>query len=622
MRQNMMMNALQEGLVAQGATSDASAAIQSFAVTRAEQQQKTAYAITGQLAARWLPIMKNVFEALFYGAFLFIFLAALLPAGVGILKTYLMSLFWLQTWAPLYAVLNLLMNIDAKMDSLAAASLQGGYALTLATASGIEQVNSDTAVLAGYLSMSIPFIAFGIIKGGVSTFTHLAGYIGGVSQASATQASEEASTGNINLGNTSMSNHSLANTSGFKHDTNAEFRTGAMTYQTASGASITTTSGGEQSIVSGAAISSLGTQVQLSESIRASAMKQSEHYTQAAQHSGQETATSLGAAYRNMYELAKHQSNTTSSGQYHSTGETSQISSELSEAKQVIDSYAKNAGVSSEQMASALGSVAAKATLPTLWKPLDVQVSAEMQGSSTARSTELLTKAQDYLKNNQLSERLDHVTRAVADKHYNTGSETGNRIVDNIASSLDKSDSFRESTNQSLQKAESFKTLASESQERAIAINSNANQEFVDWLKLQPMDGSTQPMGINNAEYLLHHQPELARGYAAQFVAEQTEGYISQYAKSQGLGDASTVTQQYHGGAEAIKQKYQGYSDQVNERISEQEIVQPNNAIARESKATLQNTQTTLQQKQHQLQETAIGNVWETAKKRIEQLTE
>lgn len=169
MQQNIMANALQQALIGQAATTDASAAIQSYAVTRANEMKRSTYQITGELAGRWLPIMKNVFEAMFYGSFLFLFLVMLLPVGAGLLRGYIMSLFWLQSWAPLYAILNLVMTIDAKRHSLAAVS-NGG--LTIATMSGLAQVNSVTAALAGYLSMSIPFIAYGIVKGGASAFTH------------------------------------------------------------------------------------------------------------------------------------------------------------------------------------------------------------------------------------------------------------------------------------------------------------------------------------------------------------------------------------------------------------------------------------------------------------------
>ena len=153
MQQNMLANSFQHSLIGQASTTNAAAAIQAYAVTRAQAMKRSTYQVTGELAGRWLPIMKNVFEAMFYGSFLFIFLITLLPMGNVILRSYIMSLFWLQSWSPLYAILNLVMTLDAKSNSLAAVAKSG---LTMATQSGLAQVNSDTAALAGYLSMSIP----------------------------------------------------------------------------------------------------------------------------------------------------------------------------------------------------------------------------------------------------------------------------------------------------------------------------------------------------------------------------------------------------------------------------------------------------------------------------------
>ena len=77
--QEMMINALEESsnnkLSELGSPSN-------YAATKALLQQRSAYAVAGEIAARTLPLFKNVIEALSYALFIFIVVLALLPNGI------------------------------------------------------------------------------------------------------------------------------------------------------------------------------------------------------------------------------------------------------------------------------------------------------------------------------------------------------------------------------------------------------------------------------------------------------------------------------------------------------------------------------------------------------------
>ena len=85
LRQEMMIQAIEESsnnkLSELGSPSN-------YAATKALLQQRSAYAIAGDIAARTLPLFKNVIEALSYALFIFIVVLALLPNGYKILITY------------------------------------------------------------------------------------------------------------------------------------------------------------------------------------------------------------------------------------------------------------------------------------------------------------------------------------------------------------------------------------------------------------------------------------------------------------------------------------------------------------------------------------------------------
>jgi len=213
LRQEMMIKAVEEAsnnkLSELGATSN-------YAATKALLQQRSAYAIAGEIAARTLPLFKNVIEALSYALFIFIVLLALLPSGYRILMTYFGILIWTQLWAPLYAVLNLVMSLYGKAESMGHGFTEG---LTLLNSSAVLNANADMVTLAAWLSVSIPFISYGILKQGAGAFVGLAQHLGSAMQSAASGAASEAVSGNISLGNISMGTQAYQNTSAFQHNT-------------------------------------------------------------------------------------------------------------------------------------------------------------------------------------------------------------------------------------------------------------------------------------------------------------------------------------------------------------------------------------------------------------------
>lgn len=242
-RANMMANLFRRSFGNAAAAADAGAAAQDFALAQAERQQLQTYQIMGKLAAKLLPMLKNIYEGLLYGMFPFLFLVFMLPIGVKIFLAYLKNIVWLQLWAPLYAILNLLMTLGAQKYSTAAAAQLGGQALSLATHSGLAFVNTETAVIAGYIGLSIPLIAYGLVSGGQMALSQLAAQVGAVAQVAANQSSASTSTGNINLATIGAYNTGM-----FKNDTNALTNYGQGQYNDIFGNTNTLARGGRHAL--------------------------------------------------------------------------------------------------------------------------------------------------------------------------------------------------------------------------------------------------------------------------------------------------------------------------------------------------------------------------------------
>jgi len=103
-----------------------------------------------------------------------VLLLFLLAQGKGLalaIKSFVMSLVWIQLWPPLYAILNYVGTLASAKNLAAAASLgTNSRGLTLDTAAGIYQGAISDQAIAGYLVAAIPLIATAIIKGGEVAF--------------------------------------------------------------------------------------------------------------------------------------------------------------------------------------------------------------------------------------------------------------------------------------------------------------------------------------------------------------------------------------------------------------------------------------------------------------------
>ena len=114
-----------------------------------------------------MPLLKIVFECLYIGAFPMAVLLMLTPAGGAIFRSYVTGLIWLQSWGPLYAVLHRISMGEAAERMSAAAAMPGGdIGISLVAQAGIRAVGSDVAVMSGYLSMSVPFLAAALVGRG------------------------------------------------------------------------------------------------------------------------------------------------------------------------------------------------------------------------------------------------------------------------------------------------------------------------------------------------------------------------------------------------------------------------------------------------------------------------
>ncbi|PAL23106.1 conjugal transfer protein TraG N-terminal domain-containing protein [Sphingopyxis sp. GW247-27LB] len=204
-KQTLTINAMSQAMHSMAATSGAGN-VDVYAQTRADIQTERTYGSIASNAMKWVPLLNVVLTVLFYALFPVLFPLFLLPkTGPLALKGYVTGFFYLAAWGPLFVILHMMLMYKGAADMTAVAGSSG---LSLASFTGMADVNSDIGLLAGYLIASVPFLAGGVAKGAMAISHHATSYLN-PSQNAAEEAAREASTGNVSLGNTSFENSSV-----------------------------------------------------------------------------------------------------------------------------------------------------------------------------------------------------------------------------------------------------------------------------------------------------------------------------------------------------------------------------------------------------------------------------
>lgn len=204
-KQTLTINAMSQAMHGMSAASGAGS-VDVYAQTRADIQTERTYSSIANAAMKWVPLLNVVLTVLFYALFPVLFPLFLLPkTGPTALKGYVTGFFYLAAWGPLFVILHMMLMVKGAADMAAVAGSNG---LSLATFTGMADVNSDIGLLAGYLIASVPFLAGGVAKGAMAISHQATSYLN-PSQNAAEEAAREASTGNVALGNTSLENSTV-----------------------------------------------------------------------------------------------------------------------------------------------------------------------------------------------------------------------------------------------------------------------------------------------------------------------------------------------------------------------------------------------------------------------------
>jgi len=508
LKQQMMIHAMVDG-IEQKSTSLGNAP--NFAARRAYLQQRSTYETLGAMASESLMTMKAVLEAIVYASFIFLIPLAVLPFGVKILLSWLQTLLWLQMWAPLYAVLNFMMSMGARSKSIGMLSVSNPDGVTIASSVGLMNLNADISAMAGYLAMSIPFLAIALVKG-VGSFVHMASHLGNVSQGAAAQAAGDAVTGNYSFGNVSEGNQQIANTSMLSQSRAASYRAGA--FQFVDGRTDMTTMGDGSQVVN-IGTSNLPVSINKAKTDSAQFSEMATQNYQKSLNFSQSSAKSIGDSYRQMVDLSQNLAKSESTNDGVTQGISAEQSSAIHQGAQLIKRFADNNQISTDKAAQILGSVTAGT--PDFF----IKASLSGQASISASDQELLQKAKEFTKDQNFQQATREATQASTNISHTLSDESSKRMAEGVSGSFEKGMQQREDALKSYQEAESFTQQAMNTKANATSINALHNQQFIEWLSAQPSDNSTGHIGYRGAADIIARQPNEAAAWGNKYLSEQ-----------------------------------------------------------------------------------------------------
>ena len=564
----MVLNAVHDAGEQWSAEAGNAAALRSYTEARAEAQTVSAYRAIGRQAETWVPMLRIVFECLYVGAFPMAVLLMLTPAGGAIFRSYFSGLVWLQSWGPLYAILHRVAMGEAAERMGAAALMPGGdVGVLLVAQAGIRAVAADVAVMSGYLSMSVPFLAAALAYG-VGRATSLATSVLSVGQEAASSAAQEGTTGNISLGNTSADTHRFASVEGHQLRTSALVDTDRYTGFAPGGAAYTVTGEGAAVMDASSATSRVpAAGVRLSESLAQSHEVRAGAAIEQARHFSAEAAAARTAAATDSAAMVERFSHDVRSGVTHARGVTESENAGAQRLESHLEKLSQAGGITKEQAASLTSEARVGGGFDFIVR-MGAGGSASWRGHTFSR--EAWNRMTDYAGQSGLLDLWSRV--ADASKRYTsaTGENEMKSLEESFGANLTRMRRFSEQEAVSRREAENWSTQAAEVRGNSRAIESELGQPFFAWLTTR-VGADGREIGAAGAMRLASPQTtedaEVLRAHAAAFIAERFpagEGPEpapdrADYERAkEGLRDAAGTDAAWREGAVSVRERASG----------------------------------------------------------------
>ncbi|ELY2676449.1 conjugal transfer mating-pair stabilization protein TraG [Cronobacter sakazakii] len=535
MKNNITNAAIKQGVKGFAARSSDTANLLNLATESSATKQRLSWAAGNVLATRTLPFAQSLLMLILVCLFpLVIALAAANHSlfGLTTLKLYICGFLYFQMWPVMFAILNFASTFWLQTRT-------GGTPLVLSNSDQVALQHSDVANLAGYLSLSIPVLSFYLTKGAASVGSQVAGNVfSSMAFGSAGQASTTAD------GNWSFNNMSMDNVSQNKMDTNLMQRQGQQTWQADNGSTHTVTAGGQNVIDSAGAMSNLPVNMRLSQLASSGFQEQARQSDVQARTALDGYNHSVTSGWSQLSQLSHQTGSSDSLSSGSDNSQTLNATRGASMMMSAAESYAKANNISTQEAYNQLmtksqegsfnygGSAKFNSGDQAMGKigkwvtgaSVEGHIGGEYKGASgKSHGTQDTNSAGTDFRHDQNSQAvhdfkqgMDMVTSSRVTDSANHTDNAATSNVQQFAATLNDAQSQYHQYTTSSTRSDEFSRMATMAQNQSASLDTNYNQEFVNWASDKYGD---------KAQEILTSAPS-AREAAVEFVEERLKPEI------------------------------------------------------------------------------------------------
>ncbi|EEY6229545.1 conjugal transfer protein TraG [Escherichia coli] len=587
-RKNVIMNGLRSGLESFSALSGDTAGLVNVATQTSMAKMRLSQATSASIAANTLPVMYSVLLGMTIALFpVLIVLAVVSSLSWTIIKGYVYTIAYLQMWPILFSILNHAMNfyLQGKLS---------GTAVTLANFDQVQNTYSDIGTTAGWLALSIPFIAWGMVKGLGQVVSQAGNYLGQTLQSASTQSSSQTIDGNWHY-----NNMTTGNVQGNKWDTNYSHREGHMTSQLESGAMKTLTSSGQSVYNTTEAISKLPVDIALGKTATSSWQQQQRDAMSEAQSltNSLSQTSSLAASQMSQWSQQRGNSDTTVAGSDISS--SSNLTKALNTIQSIGNRYARDENVS---LAEAVREAATKSQEASAGGGLQVSFDTDRHilgkigglatglkgsaeghvkyagrsGSSHGTSSDLTRQggSSKGFSAQELKDFRDAMDVVASSRVTDSGSHTDNEsasLASQLSSTFSSLKSQASQYNDAVTRSHEYAQLASYAENNSANINQNYSQEFVGYVTSQRPGEADQLLSDTANPEVRAERERLVQAFVEERIKPQLLQQFEQNKARTGEGMGSVSSSS--GGGD-LESEYQVQQMQMENRANESGVRQ------------------------------------------------
>ncbi|EOV3819411.1 conjugal transfer mating-pair stabilization protein TraG [Escherichia coli] len=588
-RKNVIMNGLRSGLESFSALSGDTAGLVNVATQTSMAKMRLSQATSASIAANTLPVMYSVLLGMTIALFpVLIVLAVVSSLSWTIIKGYVYTIAYLQMWPILFSILNHAMNfyLQGKLS---------GTAVTLANFDQVQNTYSDIGTTAGWLALSIPFIAWGMVKGLGQVVSQAGNYLGQTLQSASTQSSSQTIDGNWHY-----NNMTTGNVQGNKWDTNYSHREGHMTSQLESGAMKTLTTSGQSVYNTTEAISKLPVDIALGKTATSSWQQQQRDAMSEAQSltNSLSQTSSLAASQMSQWSQQRGNSDTTVAGSDISS--SSNLTKALNTIQSIGNRYARDENVS---LAEAVREAATKSQEASAGGGLQVSFDTDrhLLGKIGGLATGLKGSAEGHVKYagrsgsshgtssdltrqggsskgfsaQELKDFRDAMDVVASSRVTDSGSHTDNEsasLASQLSSTFSSLKSQASQYNDAVTRSHEYARLASYAENNSANINQNYSQEFVGYVTSQRPGEADQLLSDTASPEVRAERERLVQAFVEERIKPQLLQQFEQNKARTGEGMGSVSSSS--GGGD-LESEYQVQQMQMENRANESGVRQP-----------------------------------------------